>query len=131
MGVMAGCATVFWLVPGPLVAVFGAEPAVAGLAMELLAVAAVFQVLDAVAMTSLSALNGAGDTRFAMVASVLGTWLVKLPAAWWLAVGLGWGAWGAWIALTLEVAAVSVLAVWRLNGERWLTMGVPHVEVAA
>lgn len=131
MGVMAGCATVFWLVPGPLVAVFGAEPAVAGLAMELLAVAAVFQVLDAVAMTSLSALNGAGDTRFAMVASVLGTWLVKLPAAWWLAVGLGWGAWGAWIALTLEVAAVSVLAVWRLNGERWLTMGMPHVEVAA
>jgi MATE family multidrug resistance protein len=125
VAVMSGWAVVFWTVPTLLVGVFGADPEVTAVAVTLLGVAAMFQTLDAVAMTTMSALNGAGDTRFVMITSVSSMWLVKLPVAWVFAVGLGMGAWGAWIGLTLETLAIAAVVVWRVRGDAWLTSAQP------
>ena len=119
MAVMAVFGVVFLLQPDPLVAIFGAGEEVAPIARQLLAVAAFFQVLDAVAMVGLGALNGAGDTRFAMAATVLPAWGITVPLTW-LAVRLGGGAVGGWLALTVEIAVLAGLVLYRTSGDAWL-----------
>ena len=118
--VMAVFGVVFVVAPDPLVAVFGVEPEVAALGSTLLLVAAGFQVFDAIAMVAQGALNGAGDTRFVMVSSVLAAWLLQLPVAVVLAMPMGLGAVGAWIGLTVEIAGLAAISLWRLRGDAWL-----------
>lgn len=121
--VMGGFSVVFHLVPGLALAPFGLEPAVFSVALLLLQVAVVFQVFDAVAMVGLAALNGAGDTRFVMVACMLTGWLLKLPLGWLLAVEWGAGAPGAWWALTAEIVVLGAVVLVRLRGRTWLRQG--------
>ena len=46
--------------------------------------------------------------------------MIKLPVGLGLAVGVGWGAGGAWLGLTVEIAVLAAVVSWRLVGEAWL-----------
>ncbi|HCP46586.1 MAG TPA: hypothetical protein DIU15_11110 [Deltaproteobacteria bacterium] len=123
IGFMGGAALLFVAAPQVFVAPFGVSEDVAGLARDLLLIGALFQLVDAAAMVSQGALTGAGDTRFVMVTSVLCSWFVNLPLAWFLALHLRLGAPGAWLGLTLEIGLLAVLSVVRIQGSRWLETG--------
>ena len=118
----------FVLVPRPLLAVFDAAPEVVEIAIGLMAVAAAFQLADALAMVGIGSLTGAGDTRFVMVMSVAGGWLVQLPVAWLFVFGLDLGAVGAWLGLLFEIGVLAAIATWRVRGSAWLEHGVAGVE---
>lgn len=120
MGVMGAAGLAYVLVPGRLVSVFGAEPAVAELVTQLLLIAAGFQLVDAIATVGVSALTGAGDARFVMVAALTSVWLVDLPLAWFLAIDQGWGAVGAWTAMAAEFTVLALLIGLRVRSGRWL-----------
>jgi multidrug resistance protein, MATE family len=120
LGVMCACGVVFFLFPDPLIAVFGASPEVVEETRQVLYIAALFQVFDAIATVGLCTLSGAGDTRFVMVISVAAAWVLKIPAATYLAVGMGHGASGAWAGLTLEILFVAGAVLLRIRGGRWL-----------
>lgn len=120
LGVMGVAALVFAVVPDPLIAVFGAEAEVHAIARQVLLLAAAIQVFDAVATVALCVIGGAGDTRFAMVASVGAAWLVKVPVAVVLVRGMHLGAVGAWLGLAAEIAVLAVVATWRVRGSAWL-----------
>ncbi len=127
---MVACGLVFVAVPEPLIAIFGAEPAVVEVARHLLLIAAGFQLFDALATVAQSALNGAGDTRFVMRWSVMMAWAVKLPVGWALAVPAGLGAPGAWLGLTAEIVLVGGVYLWRIRSGRWLGVApAPAPEV--
>jgi MATE family multidrug resistance protein len=115
--VMGGCGVLFFVAPRLLLGAFQAEGAVVELGVQLLTVAALFQLLDAVAMVASGALNGAGQTRFTMMASMVASWLVMLPSGYFFGVTLGWGAVGAWVGMSLELLALSVLLMARF--QRW------------
>jgi MATE family multidrug resistance protein len=117
---MLSWAVVFLVMPGPLVAVFGVEPEVMEIARDLLLVAALFQLFDAVVINANGVLNGAGDVRFTMWATISCAWIVKLPIAFWLALAWDWGAVGAWTGFTCELIVLSVILSWRVRGSRWL-----------
>ncbi len=111
--VMSAGALAFLLVPGPLVRMLTDQPEVIRIAVPLLAVAAAFQLSDGLQAVGAGILRGAGDTRFAFVANLLGHWLVGLPVALLCAselVGLGlvgiW--WGLAAGLTVVAAALLV-----------------------
>ncbi len=121
--VMGSFALAFLALPRLPLLPFGLSPEVMGVALELMFVAAIIQVFDAGAMVGLSALNGAGDTRFAMVLAVGSSWVIKLPLGYLLTVHLGWGAAGAWWALTAEVVVLFFATLARLRGRAWLQGG--------
>lgn len=106
--------------PNQLLMPFGATIEVANVAQNLLLIAAVFQVFDAVTMSSQGGLNGAGDTRWVMISSLTCAWLLKLPAGYLGAVVLGLGAAGAWLGFTLELLVLSALTWNRVRGQEWL-----------
>ena len=124
VGIMAVFGVIFWLLPEPLLLPFSVTTSVSEIAIGLMLVAALFQIFDAVAMVSLSALNGAGDVRFTMILSVGAAWFVKLPIGWLLAMPLSMGAVGAWIGLTAEIIAIAGLTWWRIRGHAWLEKGL-------
>ncbi len=65
------------------------------------------------------ALRGAGDVRYPMAVTTCTTWLVRIPAAWFFAVALGWGAPGAWIGAVLDNALRAGLIAARFASGRW------------
>jgi MATE family multidrug resistance protein len=116
---MAFFGLLFWLVPDLFLACFNSDAAIRDLGRELLWVAAVFQVFDAVAMVAVGSLNGVGDTRWTMAVSVAANWLVMIPLALWLGMGLKMGALGAWLAITADVLVVGGVLLLRFYREGW------------
>ena len=123
VAIMASWAVVFVALPGALVAPFGVEAEVAEVVAVLLAIGALFQVADAIAMVALGALNGAWDARFAMVACVGAAWGVNVPCAWLSTQVFHLGAPGVWLGLLAEVTVLAGVAWWRIQGTAWLEQG--------
>jgi MATE family multidrug resistance protein len=115
---MCAWALVFVLFPEPLARLHGATPEVVGVAIDLFIVSAFFQIFDAFAMTGLGVLNGVGDTRFVLLATVTIAWLGKLPLGYLLAQEAHLGAVGAWWGIVFEVIILWAVVAWRVRAWR-------------
>lgn len=116
--IIVGAAVVMWTLPHELVGLFvdRAAPeteAVASLAATFLAVAAIFQLVDATQGIAVGMLRGLKDTRVPMMICALGYWAIGAPLGLVLAFKLGFGGIGIWIGLAVGLAIVAVLLVWR------------------
>jgi len=112
-------AVLFVAVPDALLSLFTADPTVLALGRPLLALGALFQVVDAVGIIAGGSLRGSGDTRwpFAMQASL--AWVLRLPLVYVLAVYLGGGVVGAWFGELGYVAVLSAAWLLRWRAGNW------------
>ena len=109
---------VFLLIPEPLIVVFidPSEPEKAALlciGISLLAMAGLFQVVDAVQVLALGLLRGVQDTAVPMVIATISYWVVGLPVSYLLAFTLGMGGVGIWLGLVVGLSVAAVLMMWR------------------
>jgi MATE family multidrug resistance protein len=118
-GVMSVGGVAFVALPTLLVAPLHAAPEVVPIAIHLLWIAAAFQLVDSVATVTYFSLDGAGDTRFTLVASITLSWFVKLPLGVACARWGGLGAVGAWLGLTGEIVVLLVVLLLRWRSRRW------------
>lgn len=95
-----------------------ADWAVIELAAGMLMVAAAFQWVDGLQNIAMGALRGLKEPGSAILAAVVGYWLIGLPAAWLLVGAVEPGAVGAWIGLALGLTAAAAIMLARLH---WLT----------
>lgn len=98
--------------------------AVLAIGTSLLAVAAVFQVVDAIQVISNGVLRGLHDTLVPMVLAVIGFWLVGLPLGGLFAFPIGLGGTGVWLGLASALGAVALLL-----SQRWLYLTRPEPAV--
>jgi MATE family multidrug resistance protein len=87
---------------------------VIALAVQFLALAALFQVFDAAQVTGAYALRGLKDTRVPAILAGISYWLIGLPAAIIFAFVVKLGGVGVWIGYLLGLASASVLMLGRL-----------------
>ncbi|NNU79379.1 MATE family efflux transporter [Halovulum dunhuangense] len=111
-------ALVLWLLPETLIGLFidRENPAAAEIlqvGVVLLAVAAVFQIVDTLQVVSAGLLRGLKDTRRPMVIAVFSYWGVGLPVAYVLGFPLGLGGVGIWAGLAAGLACAAVLLTRR------------------
>lgn len=78
----------------------------------------------ALAMILSGALQGAGDTRSPMWISISCNWVIRIPVLWLLALKLGYGPTGAWIAMTTSIIMMGLLVTWRYQSGTWLKVRV-------
>ena len=109
---------VFLSVPEPLLGVF-LEPedpdrdAIIAIGIGLLAVAALFQMVDGAQVLALSLLRGLEDTRVPMVLAAISYWVVGTPAGYLFGFVIGIGAVGVWLGLVVGLSVASALIMWR------------------
>jgi MATE family multidrug resistance protein len=111
--IMSVCALILALFPRALAALFIDDPAVIALSVKLLLIAAVFQIFDGIQAIAGGALNGAGDMRFAFLASLACHWLVGFPIALFLGFAMKLGVTGMWWGLTAGLITVSAVLSMR------------------
>ncbi len=93
--------------------------------VALVAVAALFQAVDALQVMALGLLRGVQDTAVPMVMAVVSYWIIGLPCSYVLAFTLGMGPVGLWLGLVVGLTVAGVLMSWRF----W--RGSSHIATAA
>ncbi len=107
---------VFLLVPELLVSGFiapeeAARTEIIAIGVTLLAVAALFQLVDAVQVMALGMLRGIQDTRMPMIYATISYWVVGIPASYLIGIYLDFGPVGVWLGLVIGLALAAVL-IW-------------------
>ncbi|KUJ68417.1 MATE family efflux transporter [Streptomyces albus subsp. albus] len=113
-GVMAVVAVVYASVPELVLRPFLDQGGDAlHTASGLLLVAAVMQFVDCAQNIGVGLLRGLDDTRSGFRMTLIGYWLVGLPAAWLLGVAAGWHTLGTWLGLFAGLATTAALLLRR------------------
>jgi MATE family multidrug resistance protein len=117
---MAVMATFMWTSSEAIVSIFldAADPTagtVLPLAAALIAIAAVFQIVDGAQIVAMGALRGLSDTMVPFVLGLLGYWAIGLTSGYIFAFVLGHGAVGLWWGLALGLGASATLLTWRFH----------------
>jgi MATE family multidrug resistance protein len=128
VGFMAVMALVMISIPGLFVAAYTSVPGVAAIAVALIPIAGVFQIFDGAQVVAAGVLRGAGDTRAAMLANVLGFWLIGTPVSLGLGFGARMGVVGLWWGFVVGLAAVAVFLVTRVRRRLGGELVRLHVE---
>ncbi|WP_034386160.1 MATE family efflux transporter [Deinococcus sp. YIM 77859] len=121
-GLMGLLALLFLTLPQALIGLFNRDPAVLAVGKTVLAVMAAYQVFDGVAIVLGGALGGAGDTRFRLIVTLAGAWLVMVLGATWLAPRFG--VVGAWASALVFIAFAAVAYAVRFASGRWRKVGL-------
>lgn len=119
-GFMAGTGVLFLSLPKTLIGFFldlhGAETEpVVQLAIQYLAIAALFQLVDGAQVVGSSILRGLNDTRVPFGIAAVGYWGVGFGTAYLLGFKLGMGGMGVWFGLASGLAATALAFVWRFH----------------
>ncbi len=80
---------------------------------KLLALAALFQLADAMQVMALGLLRGIRDTRVPMIAAAVSYWMIGVPCSYMLAFKAGLGGVGLWLGLTIGLVAAASSMMWR------------------
>jgi MATE family multidrug resistance protein len=104
--------------PRPIIALFldASKPQSAEIiafGVTLLAMAALFQMADAMQVMALGLLRGIRDTRVPMIAAALSYWVIGIPCAYLLGFKAGLGGIGLWLGLVIGLTIAAITMMWR------------------
>ncbi|MGE5578715.1 MAG: MATE family efflux transporter [Bacillota bacterium] len=100
------------------------DPTVIDLSSSMLKIIAFAQPFMAINFVLAGALRGAGDTKWTLYITMAGIWGVRVVAAYLLALNLGMGLTGAWIAMALDMTTRAVLVNLRFSAGHWTKINV-------
>jgi len=113
--IMFVTATFFILFPEVIVALYSDDLEVRTLAVQLLYMAAIFQLSDGMQVGALGALRGLKDTRVPFVTNVVAYWGIGLPIAYLVGFYFNYGPVGMWVGLIVGLSVAAVLHSWRFR----------------
>lgn len=104
--------------PEPLLSLFMQEDEpqrveILTIGVGLLAVAALFQLVDGLQVISLGLLRGVQDTRAPMIMAAISYWIVGIPCSYFLGFVMGLEGVGVWLGLVVGLGVAAVLLSWR------------------
>ena len=122
--VMSIMGVIFLVVPEPIVKIFSSDPEVIELATVCLRLVAIAQPALATWMIIAGGLRGAGDTRAILKIVIVGFVFVRVGLAYLLAIYLGLGLVGAWVAMVVDLFARGYLIQRRFNRGDWKNLKI-------
>lgn len=117
--VMTGMGLVFFFFPYLLLRAFTSDPEVIRLGSLFLKIVAVMQIPLAITMVLSGSLKGAGDTRYLVLVTLAGMWVVRLPVAFILAMVLHMGIAFIWGVMVVDWVVRMAVVLARYRSERW------------
>jgi MATE family multidrug resistance protein len=102
-------ASILFLFPRGITSIYTADPEVTEIAIQLLYMAAIFQISDGLQVSGYGALRGLKDTKIPMVVNLVAYWVIGIPTAYLLGFTYNLGAPGFWIGLIAGLTAAGIL----------------------
>jgi len=121
---MSAMGVIFFFFPYALLRAFTSDEAVIDLGTMFLKIVALLQIPLALTMVVAGSLRGAGDTRFIMVATMIGMWGVRIPIAVAVGYWFNLGVFYVWLAMIADWTLRMALMLWRYRSERWRSIQV-------
>ena len=116
---MAFMGLIFFFFPYGLLRAFTNDPEVVRYGVVYMKIVAFSQIPLALTMVLGGSLRGAGDTKFLMLATISGMWLVRLPIGALLATVFMLPIVYVWSAMVLDWLTRMGLLLWRYHRESW------------
>ncbi|MHC1719144.1 MAG: MATE family efflux transporter [Clostridiaceae bacterium] len=116
---MVGIGIIFFIFAPQLAALFTDTKEVQVLVVQVLRLIALFQPFSAMTQIFTSALQGAGDTKFPMYATLIGIWFGRVGLGYLFGVILGFGLFGVWIGYALDLTIRGLLLFMRFLNGKW------------
>lgn len=123
------CGPIFIAAPWIGQQLLGDKPEVVAASTSLLRNLCATEVFFAYAMVLIGAMQGAGDTKRPLWLTIANLWGVRVPLAYFLALapgvvdfvpyGLGWGAVGAWVAMSVSQATQGITTILVFKRGTW------------
>lgn len=110
---------VFFLAAEPFARIISKDPAVVAIAADYLRIMAISEPMLGFGMILTGALQGAGDTVRPTVATAISFWVFRIPLTWAMALGIGMGSRGAWIAMSATTVLSGILAIALFRDRKW------------
>lgn len=115
----------FFVLREPLMRLFNDDPDVVSAGSWVLIFAAIFQVFDAMSITYINALRGAGDTRYPAVITALCCWVVFIGGGYAIALlAPQLGLTGPWAMCTLYITLLGLLLWLRWKHGAWRRISI-------
>ena len=108
--VLGAVGAVFVLFAPQIVAIYTSDPAIVPHAIDCLRIVSAGFVLFAYGLVLTQSFNGAGDTWTPTWINLACFWLLQIPLAWLLAIRLGMGPRGVYIAITVAFSTLAVVS---------------------
>jgi MATE family multidrug resistance protein len=121
---MSAMAFVIFVWAAHFASILAKEPAVLAETTRYLRINMVSEPFMALSLTLGGSLQGAGDTRGTMWIIIVGMWFIRLPLAYLLALILGYGATGVWVAMITSMTIQGLLMARRFQRGRWKELKV-------
>jgi putative MATE family efflux protein len=115
---------VFVVFAPEIVGIYTNDPAIAANAILCLRIVSSGYLFYAYGMVLTQSFNGAGDTWTPTWINVGCFWLWEIPLAWWLALQLGMGPKGVYIAVTVAFSTLAVVSALLFRQGKWKTKRV-------
>ena len=115
MAVQVIWAVVMVVFPRLVVRIYTDDAEVIALAVQLIFLAAIFQLSDGLQVSAAAALRGLKDTRVVLTITVVAYWLLGLPMGYYLGFTRELGARGMWMGLIGGLTVAAVLLLWRFR----------------
>ncbi|PMB02389.1 MATE family efflux transporter, partial [Fischerella thermalis CCMEE 5273] len=83
-------------------------------------IAAFFQPFLAVVLILTGAYQGANNTRYPMYLTTVGMWVVRTGLVYLLAIQMGMGIAGVWLAIGADIIFRAIVLWYRLETDQWM-----------
>ena len=115
LGFMTLSAAVMLLLKEEIISIYTDNAVVTAVALQLLFMAALFQIFDGLQVGAAGALRGFKDTKIPMVITIVAFWVVGFPSAWYLGVYLRLGPQAIWVGYVSGLALAALLLILRFH----------------
>lgn len=112
---MCFTALLMYLLPNQIVSLYTNDEELITLAVNLIYMAAIFQVSDGLQVSGSGALRGLKDTKVPMIVNLIAYWIIGLPLGYYLGIVQNWGPEGLWIGLIAGLTVAAILHNLRFN----------------
>ncbi len=124
VGITIVLASLLFIFAQPLAQTLSNDSLTVNYTANYLRITAFSEPLLALGMILGGALQGAGDTKTPMWITLVTQSAVRLPLAWLLALHLGFGPTGAWLAMAASVLCMALLITIRYQSRAWMKIKV-------
>jgi putative MATE family efflux protein len=117
--IMGFLGVTYWVFPEIWMKIFSNDPEVIEYGKLFCKFAAVLQIPLAATMILAGSLRGAGQTRWVMYVTIVGTWFVRVPVAYIFGSYLGYGIFFIWLAMPVDWTVRAILMLVKFYRHKW------------